>query len=80
MVSSKRRLVRFALRAAQMALATLDSHNFAATGDMEAAFGPFMGFDFVKKQWGLNESLEEWMHGQIPRVHPGEEGARAIGE
>ena len=32
--------------AAQMALANLNSHNFAATGDMEAALCPFMGLDF----------------------------------
>jgi hypothetical protein len=29
-----------------MALATLNSHNFAATGDMEAALYSLMGFDF----------------------------------
>jgi hypothetical protein len=29
-----------------MTLAAFDSHNFAATGNMEAALGPFMGFDF----------------------------------
>ena len=29
-----------------MAFATLSAHNFAATGDMEAALYPFMGFDF----------------------------------
>jgi len=34
------------LAAPQMALATLHSHNFAATGDMEAALGSLMGFYF----------------------------------
>jgi hypothetical protein len=32
------------LSATQMALANLDPHNFAATGDMEAALGSLMGF------------------------------------
>jgi hypothetical protein len=32
------------LAAAQMALANLETHNFAATGDMEAALGSPMGF------------------------------------
>jgi hypothetical protein len=32
------------LAATQMALANLDPHNFAATGDMEAALGSLMGF------------------------------------
>jgi hypothetical protein len=34
------------LAAAQVALATLDPHNFAAAGDVEAALGPFMSLDF----------------------------------
>ena len=34
------------LAAAQVALATLDSHNFAATRDMEAALCPLVGFNF----------------------------------
>jgi hypothetical protein len=32
------------LTAAKMALAALDSHNFAATRDVEAALGSLMGF------------------------------------
>ena len=40
----KETLAPLRLTAAQMALATLHSHNFAATGDMEAALGPFMSF------------------------------------
>ncbi len=35
--------------AAQMALTTLCPHNFAGTGDVKAAFCPFMGF----KLWHL---------------------------
>jgi hypothetical protein len=34
------------LVATKMALAALNSHNFAAAGDMEAALGSLMSFDF----------------------------------
>jgi hypothetical protein len=34
------------LGAAQVALAALDPHYFAAAGDVEAALGPFMSLDF----------------------------------
>jgi hypothetical protein len=40
----KKPLGALGLVAAQMALANLDPHNFAATGDMETALGSFMGF------------------------------------
>jgi hypothetical protein len=40
----KKPLRPLCLSATQMALANLDPHNFAATGDMEAALGSLMGF------------------------------------
>ena len=38
---------------AQMAFGTLNSHNFTATGNVEAAFCPFVGFQFRHSKFPL---------------------------